>query len=414
MPGLGVAIIGLNGAVSSTIIAGVRLMAEGKAERFGMLTESHPGRADDDNDLTKWLDFAPLESMVFGGWDIHDRDLYDATLEHGVLRPDQLAPIKQYLTDLRPWPAVFSNEYATNIEGKHCVVTDGHRGDIAQIQQHLNDFRQAHDLDNVVIVNLASTEKWMEPAPVYETLEAFEAGLDANDPAITPSMRYAYAANACGMPHANFTPSLANVPALAVHAEQHGVPYAGMDGKTGQTLMKTALGPMFRARRLWVDGWYSINFLGNNDGLVLNDPKSNKTKVASKASVLDACVGHPVDNHQVHIHYYPPRGDAKEAWDNIDFRGFAGLPMQMKVNFLCQDSILAAPLIVDLARLLAVAQKKGEKGIQRQLSIYFKSPYHGANDQPVHDLFEQERMLLGWAAEASKRDDAPARAHQST
>jgi myo-inositol-1-phosphate synthase len=210
-------------------------------------------------------------------------------------------------------------------------------------------------------------------------------------------MRYFYAANQLQIPYCNFTPSLTNVPALEQHANEMANPFAGMDGKTGQTLLKTALASMFRARRLFIEGWYSTNVLGNSDGLALDAPSSNKTKVMSKAAVLDSIVGYHVDNHQVHIHYYKPRGDSKEAWDNIDIVGFAGIPMQIKVNFLCQDSALAAPLVIDLVRLLDVAKRQGERGIQRQLSMFFKSPYHAPGEAPVHDLFKQEKLLIEWA-----------------
>jgi myo-inositol-1-phosphate synthase len=247
------------------------------------------------------------------------------------------------------------------------------------------------------MVNLASTETFLEVQPVHQSLRAFEAGLDANDAAISPAMRYFYVANKLRIPYCNFTPSLTNVPALAEQANETVNPFAGMDGKTGQTLLKTAMASMFRARRLIIDGWYSTNFLGNGDGLVLDAPGSNKTKVLSKSAVLDSIVGYHVDNHQVHIHYYKPRGDSKEAWDNIDIVGFAGVPMQIKVNFLCQDSVLAAPLVLDLVRLLEVAQRAGERGIQRQLSMFFKSPYASPGEAPVHDLFKQEKLLLDWA-----------------
>jgi myo-inositol-1-phosphate synthase len=210
-------------------------------------------------------------------------------------------------------------------------------------------------------------------------------------------MRYFYVANKLQIPYCNFTPSLTNVPALEQHASEMANPFAGMDGKTGQTLLKTVIAPMFRTRRLFIEGWYSTNILGNSDGLALEAPSSNKTKVASKASVLDSIVGYKVENHQVHIHYYRPRGDSKEAWDNIDIVGFAGIPMQMKIDFLCQDSALAAPLVIDLVRLLDVAKAKGERGIQRQLSMFFKSPYHAPGESPVHDLFKQEKLLLDWA-----------------
>ncbi len=399
---LGVVIIGLNGAVASTLVAGVALMKKGLVPRRAMLTE--PDDTFRAEKLTDLLEFAKLEDLVFGGWDLNDESIYAAALRHGVFRQDQLEPVRAELEALRPWPAVFSKTYAQNLEGRHVVTTDGgHRGQIDAIKRDMAEFKKNNGLRRVVLVNLASTEKWMERGPVHQTIDAFEKGIEQNDPGISPTMRYMYAANSLGMPHANFAPSLANIPALRAQAETMGVPYAGMDGKTGQTLVKTAMASMLRLRRLWVDGWYSVNFLGNNDGLVLDDPKSNETKVRSKASVLDSVVGHKVDNHQVHIHYYKPRGDAKEAWDNIDVQGFCGEPMQMKINFLCKDSILAAPLCIDMVRILDVAQENGEKGIQRQMSMYFKSPYVGDGEDPVHDLFQQERMLYDWARDVATR-----------
>jgi myo-inositol-1-phosphate synthase len=253
------------------------------------------------------------------------------------------------------------------------------------------------------MVNLASTETYLEVSAEHKTVAAFEKALDESSAVISPAMRYFYTAAKLGIPYCNFAPSLTNIPALAEIAVKHQAPYAGMDGKTGQTLMKTALAAMFRVRELKIDGWYSTNFLGNNDGLILDSPGSNKTKVMSKQSVLDSIVGYHVDNHQVHIHYYKPRGDQKEAWDNIDIVGFGGIPMQIKVNFLCSDSGLAAPLVVDLVRLLDVAKRTGEAGIQRQLSMFFKSPYHGEGETPVHDLFKQEQLLLNWAREKSTK-----------
>lgn len=406
---LGVVIIGLNGAVASTLVAGVALMKKGIAPRRAMLTE--PDDSFRAEKLTDILQFAPLEDLVFGGWDLNDESIYEAALRHGVFRADELAEVKEELVALKPWPASFSREYAQNLEGKHVLATDGgHRGQVSAIKEDLIRFKEANNLRRVVLLNLASTEKWMERGDVHQSLEGFEKGLDQNDRGISPTMRYMYAANSLGIPHANFAPSLANIPALRLQAEANGVPYAGMDGKTGQTLVKTAMASMLRLRRLWVDGWYSVNFLGNNDGLVLDDPKSNETKVRSKASVLDSVVGHKVDNHQVHIHYYKPRGDAKEAWDNIDVSGFCGQPMQMKINFLCKDSILAAPLCIDMVRILDVAQENGEKGIQRQMSLYFKSPYVTDGEEPVHDLFQQERMLFNWAKEvAGRRVSTPTR-----
>ncbi len=407
---LGVVIIGLNGAVASTLVAGVALMKKGLAPRLAMLTE--PDDKVNAEKLTDILQFASLDDLVFGGWDLNDDNLYDASLKHGVFRAEELVGVREELSTIRPWPAVFSKEYAANLNGRHVVGTDGgHRGQIEAIKRDLAQFKEKHGLRRVVLVNLASTEKWMDRTDVHQTLENFEKAIDKNDPSVSPTMRYFYAANALGVPHANFAPSLANIPALKEQAEKNGVPYAGMDGKTGQTLVKTTLASMFRLRRLMVEGWYSVNFLGNNDGLVLDNPASNETKVRSKASVLDSVVGHKVENHQVHIHYYKPRGDAKEAWDNIDVQGFCGQQMQMKVNFLCKDSILAAPLCVDMVRILDVAQEVGEKGIQAQLSLYFKSPYVADGEQPIHDVFVQERMLFDWAKKvAQKRSNVQARA----
>jgi myo-inositol-1-phosphate synthase len=401
MDKLGVVIVGVNGAVASTLIAGIELMVQGHAPRIGMLTEKTDAAISDK--LTDLLDFVPLENLVFGGWDLQFKNVYEATRHHKVLTGEQLEPIKAKLEAMKPWPAVFSTDYAANCPGENVVHAKTFREQIALLESHIEAFKKEHKLSRVVMVNLASTERYLEPAPVYETIEAFEKGLDNDDPAISPAMRYFYLACKMGVPYANFTPSLTNVPALETLAVRTKTPYAGMDGKTGQTLVKTTLAAMFRTRRLHVEGWYSVNVLGNNDGLVLNNPASNKTKVLSKASVLDSIVGYQVANHQVHIHYYKPRGDAKEAWDNIDLIGFGGIPMQMKVNFLCQDSVLAAPLVVDMVRLLDLAKVAGEKGIQRQLSIFFKSPYVSPGEQPEHDLFKQEKLLLDWAQAHSNR-----------
>ncbi|HLK39111.1 MAG TPA: inositol-3-phosphate synthase [Polyangiaceae bacterium] len=392
---IGVAIVGVNGAVASTVIAGVELMKRGLAPRIGMVTEKCDARiAESIHDL---LDLAPLEGLVFGGWDLQFANVYEGALHHGVLPRHILESVRAELERIRPWPAVFAKSYVEKLKGDNVVTASGHREQIALLERDLENFRRAHGVERLVMVNLASTEGFLEVQPVHRDLRAFEAGLDASDPAITPAMRYFYVANRLQIPYCNFAPSLTNVPALEQHAIELGNPYAGMDGKTGQTLLKTALASMFRARRLLIDGWYSTNFLGNSDGLVLDAPASNKTKVMSKSAVLDSIVGYHVENHQVHIHYYKPRGDSKEAWDNIDIVGFAGVPMQIKVNFLCQDSALAAPLVIDLVRLLDVAKRTGERGIQRQLSMFFKSPYHAPGETPVHDLFKQEKLLLDWA-----------------
>lgn len=391
---LGVVIVGVNGAVSSTVIAGVELMVRGVVPRVGMITE--PGNPAPGELITDHLNFTPLEDIVFGGWDLQFSDAYAAAVHHKVLPESQLAQVKEHLTAVKPWPAVFSGEYAANNKGDNIVRVKTMRDELAHIEKDITDFKKKNDCDTVVMVNLASTERYQELTDAHQSLAAFEKGIDEGDRSISPAMRYFYVANKLGVPYLNFAPSLTNIPALREQANELKNPYAGMDGKTGQTLLKTALASMFRLRRLEVIGWYSVNFLGNNDGLVLDNPASNKTKVLSKAAVLDSILGYRVENHQVHIHYYKPRGDAKEAWDNIDIGGFCGVPMQMKINFLCQDSILAAPLVLDMARLAQVAKHKGEKGIQKQLSVYFKSPYYGEGEKPEHDPFEQEKMLLTW------------------
>jgi len=393
---LGVVVVGVNGAVSSTLIAGARLMAAGHAPRLGMLTEPGSNPAPGEQ-ITDFLSFPKIDDIVFGGWDLAFKNVYEAAKHHNVLPAEQLAKIKGELEAMTPWPAVFSGEYAENCKGENIVTAKDFRGELEHIEGCLNKFKADNNLDTIVMVNLASTEKWLELADVHKSLSAFEAGLDANDPNISPAMRYFYVANKLGCPYVNFAPSLTNVPALEMQANELGNPYAGMDGKTGQTLLKTALAAMFKTRNIKVEGWYSVNFLGNNDGLILDAPGSNKTKILSKEAVLDSIVGYKVENHQVHIHYYKPRGDAKEAWDNIDMIGFGGVPMQMKINFLCQDSILAAPLVIDLVRILDVAKRKGERGIQRQLSLYFKSPYTSPDEQAEHNLFDQEAMLFDWA-----------------
>ncbi len=402
---IGVAIIGINGAVASTLVAGVELMKRGLAPRIGMVTEKTEARIAES--ITELLEFAPLEGLVFAGWDLHFANVYEGALHHKVIPAHVLESIRPDLEKIRPWPAVFNTSYVEKLSGSHVVAAKNHREEIAILESNLEAFKKANNLDRVVMVNLASTERFLEVQPVHRDIRSFEAGLDASDAAISPAMRYFYAANKLQMPYCNFTPSLTNVPALEAQAMEMGNPYAGMDGKTGQTLLKTALASMFRARRLHIDGWYSTNFLGNGDGLVLDAPSSNKTKVLSKSAVLDSIVGYHVENHQVHIHYYKPRGDSKEAWDNIDIVGFAGIPMQIKVNFLCQDSALAAPLVIDLVRLLDVAKRNGERGIQRQLSMFFKSPYHAQGESPMHDLFKQEKLLLDWArAHATTRNVA--------
>ncbi|MCL2726111.1 MAG: inositol-3-phosphate synthase, partial [Polyangiaceae bacterium] len=339
MSRVGILIVGINGAVATTVVAGVELMKRGLVPRVGMITEKTDARIDEA--IHGLMAFAPLEDLVFGGWDVRFPNTYEGALHHNVLPRAALDAVADALQAVTPWPGAFAREYAENVVGDHVIRAPSHREVIAVLTRDIELFKRSHRLERLVMVNLASTEAYRAPSAVHATLDAFEAGLDASSHEITPAMCYFYTALRLGIPYCNFTPSLTNVPALAELADRTQAPYAGMDGKTGQTMMKTALAAALRVRRLHIDGWFSTNFLGNNDGLVLDAPGSNKTKVMSKTSVLDSVVGYGVENHQVHIHYYKPRGDSKEAWDNIDITGFAGIPMQIKVNFLCQDSALA-------------------------------------------------------------------------
>ncbi|HEX8389495.1 MAG TPA: inositol-3-phosphate synthase, partial [Sphingomonas sp.] len=301
------------------------------------------------------------------------------------------------LKEMRPWAAVGSRDFCANIDGANKIAADGHRAAVERIQADMARFKRDRDLDRVVVLNLASTERKADmTADAMQSVDAFERGLDRDDPAISPAMLYAYAAIDAGAPYANFTPSVAaDVKPLADLARQRNVPVAGKDGKTGQTLMKTAIAPALRDRALHVDGWFSTNILGNSDGLALDDAKSLASKVDTKKSVLDSILGYPVEDHIIMIHYYRPRGDDKEAWDNIDLTGFLGQKMQLKLNFLCKDSVLAAPLAIEIARCLDLAQSRGEGGVQEQMGVFFKSPQTNGSE-PIHDFFEQQLILDRW------------------
>jgi myo-inositol-1-phosphate synthase len=391
---LGVVVVGAGGAVASTMIAGVELMKKGLAPRVGMVTETKLGQQ---------LEVSALEDLVFGGWDLRPDSLYDAAVRENIVPRHLVHEVKDELSKIKPWPAVASPQFLSSFPGRHLVPANSYREELGILESNINAFKKEHGLERVVMLNLTSTERYTEVADVHRTLEAFEAGLDRNDPRISPAMKYLYLACKMGIPHVNFTPSLTKIPALEVLSEKSGVPVAGEDGKTGQTYLKTALAPAFVVRQLQVEGWYSMNILGNNDGKVLDDPGSNKTKVQSKLSVLEEILGYSVPNHQVHINYYKPRGDEKEAWDNIDLVGFLGERMQLKINFLCKDSILAAPLAIDLVRLLDVCKRVGESGIQRQMSLFFKAPYHTEGEKAVNDLFRQNEMFQKWATSAVTR-----------
>jgi myo-inositol-1-phosphate synthase len=343
----------------------------------------------------------PLDDLVFGGWDIFDDDCYSAARTAGVIEPALLEQVRPELEKIRPWPAVFDRHYVKRLDGPN-VKKGKNKKDLAeQVVDDIRRFKSDHKLDRMVMVWAGSTEIFATEAPAHADTPAFERALEANDPAIPSSMVYAYAAIREGIPYANAAPNLsADIPALVDLAAKTGSPLAGKDLKTGQTLIKTIVAPGLKARLLGVSGWYSTNILGNRDGEVLDDPESFKTKEESKKSVLDYILQPQLYPdlyadlyHLVRINYYPPRGDNKEGWDNIDLVGWLGYPMQLKINFLCRDSILAAPIVLDVALFLDLAKRAGMHGIQEWLSFYFKSPVHARGLYPEHDLFIQLMKL---------------------
>ena len=383
---LGVAVVGLGGAVATTAVAGAELIRQGKADTDGLPLAGLEG-------------LVPYGNLVFGGWDLSGEDLASAAASHGVLTQDQLLAAKPALADIRPWPAVVNPEFCRNATGVNCVAGEGHEERAEAIRADLRRFREEKDLDGVVLVNLASVERSGDPdSPALVTVEAFEKALEEDDPEIGPAMLYAYAAIMEGMPYVNFTPSVAaEVPALTELARREGVPVSGKDGKTGQTMIKTVLAPALRSRSLRVEGWFSTNILGNGDGHILSDPDSLASKIGTKNSVLDDMLGYEVPDHLVNINYYRPRGDNKEAWDNVDLVGFLGQKMQLKVNFLCGDSVLAAPLVIELARLSDLAKLRGDSGPQEQFGLFFKAPMvRDPNSRPEHAFHAQESVFLSW------------------
>jgi len=359
-------------------------------------------RTEDRSPLIKdFLPLAGLNDLVFGGWDIFDESVYEAAKRSGVLEEKLLDALQPQLDAIRPMPAVFDQKYVKKLSGTHVKSGDSWMEKARALMDDIERFKRANDCDRVVIVWCASTEIFMAPKPVHQTIEAFELGLMENDPDIAPSMVYAYAAIKTGTPFANGAPNLScDIPALVELAKRERVPIAGKDFKTGQTLMKTILAPGFKARLLGLNGWFSTNILGNRDGEVLDDPESFKTKEESKLGALEHILQpdkHPElygdMHHKVRINYYPPRGDNKEGWDNIDIFGWLGYKMQIKVDFLCRDSILAAPIVLDLALFMDLAKRSGMRGIQEWLSFYFKAPQTAEGLYPEHDLFIQLMKL---------------------
>jgi len=403
---LGVLCVGL-GAVASTFIAGVELARRGKARPIGSLTQLATIRLGKrtENRTPLIRDFVPLAGLgdlVFGAWDPIPDNAYESCLKCGVLEKyEHVEPIREFLQGIAPMPAVFDQYYVKRLSGRNVKPGKSKREWAEALRQDIRQFRQANGCDRMVVVWCASTEIFIQPGATHQTLAGFEKAMDANDVSIAPSMLYAWAALMEGVPFANGAPNLTlDFPALEQLALDQKVAIGGKDFKTGQTMLKTVLSPMFKARMLGVAGWYSTNILGNRDGEVLDDPESFKTKEESKLGVLEYILQPKMYPelygelyHKVRINYYPPRGDNKEGWDNIDIFGWCGYPMQIKVDFLCRDSILAAPLVLDLALFFDLAQRAGFSGVQEWLSFYFKSPQVGPGLYPEHDLFIQHTKL---------------------
>ena len=394
------------GAVSTTFIAGVESIRRGHSKPIGSLSQMQTirlgRRSEHRSPLIKdFVDLAPLDDLEFGAWDVFEDDAYEAARRAEVLDQDDLAPLEDFLHTIKPMSAAFSKEYVKRLDGPN-VKQGATKKDLAEaLREDIRRRKEETDADRAVMIWCGSTEIYMKPSECHLSIEEFEEGMERNDPSISPSQLYAYAAIKEGVAYANGAPNLsADIPALEQLAEQNDVPIAGKDFKTGQTLMKTILAPGMKARMLGIEGWFSTNILGNRDGEVLDDESSFRAKEVTKSGVLGTILQpdkyddlYDDLDHKVSINYYPPRGDAKEGWDNIDIFGWLGYPMQIKLDFLCRDSILAAPIVLDLALFLDLAQRSGRKGIQEWLSFYFKSPHVIEGHVREHDLFIQHFRL---------------------
>jgi len=403
---LGILMPGM-GAVSTTFIAGVLAARKGYATPIGSLSQmAHirlGKRTEDHNPLIKDLvPLADLDDLEFGGWDPYSDDAYTAAMKAGVLDAREIEGIGEELRAVRPMPAVFSPRWVRNLEGVDQVIeADNHMDRAELLMEDIDRFRADKEVDRLVAVWCGSTEAYEEPSEVHMDLDAFEQGLKDDDSHITPSQVYAYALLKMGVPFANGAPNLTvDIPAMVDLASQENLPIVGKDFKTGQTLMKTMIAPGLKARMLGIEGWFSTNILGNRDGEVLDDPDSFRSKEVSKLGVLEHILQPDVYPelygdiyHKVRINYYPPKGDDKEGWDHIDIKGWLGYPMQIKVDFLCKDSILAAPIVLDLALFMDLAARAGRSGVQEWLSFYFKSPQHAPDLYPENDLFIQLTKL---------------------
>ncbi len=402
---LGVLLPGI-GAVSTTFMAGVEAVKRGLGAPIGSLTQLATvrlgKRTDGRSPLIK--DFVPLANLSdleFGGWDIFEDNAYQAARKAAVLDLALLERVREPLEKIQPMEAVFDNEYVRRIHGPNVKEARTKMDKAQMLMEDIRNFQNRTGVSRTVMIWCGSTEVFHRPAEVHESLKSFEAGLAANDPEIAPSQIYAYAALKSGIPYANGAPNLTtDTPALLELARETHLPICGKDFKTGQTFMKTMIAPGLKARMLGMSGWFSTNILGNRDGEVLDDPGSFRSKEETKLSVLDQILQPEMYPqlygdlfHKVRIDYYPPRGDSKEGWDNIDIFGWLGYPMQIKINFLCRDSILAAPLVLDLVLFLDLAHRAGMRGIQEWLSFYFKAPMHAAKVYPEHDIFIQLMKL---------------------
>lgn len=403
---LGILLPGL-GAVATTAIAGVIAIRQGKGKPIGSLTQIgriRIGKRDENKlpfirDVVKLVD---LSQIVFGGWDIFNENAYEVALRSQVLKPDLLAQLKGELEQIRPMKGAFDKSFVKKLDGNY-IKTSVNKMDLAeQLCNDIRSFKEENNCQRLVMIWCGSTEVYTELTEVHMTIDAFEEGLKNNHPLISPSMIYAYAALKEGVPYANGAPHYSqDIPALEELAIIQKVAIAGKDFKTGQTLLKSIIAPGLKARMLGINGWFSTNILGNRDGEVLDDPGSFKSKEVSKLSVLESILEPEIypdlyENlyHKVRINFYPPRGDNKESWDNVDIIGWLGYKMQIKINFLCRDSILAAPIVLDLALFLDLAQRSGFYGIQEWLSFYFKFPHCRKGLKPVNDLFEQREKLF--------------------
>ncbi|WP_412465600.1 inositol-3-phosphate synthase [Pedobacter sp. KLB.chiD] len=402
---LGILMPGL-GAVATTMIAGVAAIKKGISKPIGSLTQMGTIRLGKRTEKKepKIKDFVPLanlEDLVFGGWDVYEDNVYEAALNARVLDANLLRDVREELQAIKPMRAAFDRNYVKNLDGKYVKDIDNRYELALAVMEDIKNFKAANHCDRIVLVWCGSTEIYFEPSEVHESLAAFEQGLKDNDPRIAPSMIYAYAALKLGIPFANGAPNLTvDIPALIELAKETDTPIAGKDFKTGQTLMKTILAPGLAARSLGVNGWFSDNILGNRDGLVLDDPDNFKTKEVSKLGVLEDIFKPEVNPdlygemyHKIRINYYPPHGDNKESWDNIDIFGWLGYKMQIKINFLCRDSILAAPIVLDLALFIDLAKRANMSGIQEWLSFYLKSPQTIPGVPAENDIFKQLMKL---------------------